>query len=292
MTRRDQSRSSRRYQRLGVLMNTAIKVRPKMDASVMIVKARRTNILVTCPLARVLKLGSASSPEVDEPHHSASTRVFRPTRLLSPVARGNQRCRRLRARVQAAVACPLPDATPSPSDRTVDVHANLRPQSDAESVELISGLLDDPEIRPEMRIPILKRADGNPLYVEEFLRLLKDRDLLFEEGGAWVLRPGSELPLPGPIHSLLAARLDTLSPGQKAMLSDAAVAGKVFWAGAVAARWVITNSRTSAPRCVSSPGRNLCGSPHAYPCKTSPSMRSGTCLPGMSHTDRRTNPRA
>ena len=41
--------------------------------------------------------------------------------------------------------------------------------------------------------------------------------------------------LPGSIHSLLAARLDTLSPEQKAMLSDAAVVGKVFWAGAVAA---------------------------------------------------------
>ena len=40
---------------------------------------------------------------------------------------------------------------------------------------------------------------------------------------------------PGSIHSLLAARLDTLSPEQKAMLADAAVVGKVFWAGAVAA---------------------------------------------------------
>ena len=64
--------------------------------------------------------------------------------------------------------------------------------------------------------------------------MLKDRDLLVEEGGAWVLRTESELPLPGSIHSLLAARLDTLSPEQKAMLSDAAVVGKVFWAGAVA----------------------------------------------------------
>ena len=111
---------------------------------------------------------------------------------------------------------------------------DLGPLSDAESLELISGLLDHSEIR-EMRIPILERAEGNPLYVEEFLRLLKDRDLLVEECGAWVLRPGSELPVPGSIHSLLAARLDTLPPAQKAMLSDAAVVGKVFWAGAVAA---------------------------------------------------------
>jgi class 3 adenylate cyclase/tetratricopeptide (TPR) repeat protein len=111
---------------------------------------------------------------------------------------------------------------------------NLGPLSDAESIELISGLLDNSEIRREMRIPILERAEGNPLYVEEFLRLLKDRDLLVQEEDAWVLRTESELPLPGSIQSLIAARLDTLSPERKAMLSDAAVVGKVFWAGAVA----------------------------------------------------------
>jgi class 3 adenylate cyclase/tetratricopeptide (TPR) repeat protein len=111
---------------------------------------------------------------------------------------------------------------------------NLGPLSDAESIELISGLLDNSEIRREMRIPILERAEGNPLYVEEFLRLLKDRDLLVQEEDAWVLRTESELPLPGSVQSLIAARLDTLSPERKAMLSDAAVVGKVFWAGAVA----------------------------------------------------------
>jgi class 3 adenylate cyclase/tetratricopeptide (TPR) repeat protein len=111
---------------------------------------------------------------------------------------------------------------------------NLAPLSDAETAELVSGLLDASEIPEEIRVPILERAEGNPLYVEEFLRLLRDQDLLHQEGDTWVLREGAELPLPGSIQSLIAARLDTLAPERKAMLSDAAVVGKVFWAGAVA----------------------------------------------------------
>ena len=87
----------------------------------------------------------------------------------------------------------------------------------------------------DLLAPIQERAEGNPLYAEEFVRLLRDRDLLVEADGSVALKPGAELPVPEPIGALIAARLDTLSPGRKAMLFDAAVVGKVFWAGAVAA---------------------------------------------------------
>jgi class 3 adenylate cyclase/tetratricopeptide (TPR) repeat protein len=111
---------------------------------------------------------------------------------------------------------------------------NLAPLSDIETAELVSGLLDASEIPEQLPTPILERAEGNPLYVEEFLRLLKDQGMLVQDAGTWELRAGAELPLPGSIQSLIAARLDTLSYERKAMLSDAAVVGKVFWAGAVA----------------------------------------------------------
>jgi len=111
---------------------------------------------------------------------------------------------------------------------------NLAPLSDEETGRLVSGLLDSSVVPEELRGPILERAEGNPLYVEEFVRLLKDQRLIVESGGAWALREGAEVPLPGSIQALIAARLDTLSPERKAMLADAAVVGKVFWAGAVA----------------------------------------------------------
>jgi hypothetical protein len=40
-------------------------------------------------------------------------------------------------------------------------------------------------------------------------------------------------PLPETVHGLIAARLDTLPPEEKALLQDAAVMGKVFWSGAL-----------------------------------------------------------
>src|SRR5204863_121615 len=43
-----------------------------------------------------------------------------------------------------------------------------------------------------------------------------------------------ELVLPESVQALIAARLDTLSPERKSLLQDAAVLGKVFWAGALA----------------------------------------------------------
>ena len=62
----------------------------------------------------------------------------------------------------------------------------------------------------------------------------KDRDLLTKTGSSWELREGAEVPFPDSVQALIAARLDTLPADTKSMLADAAVVGKVFWAGAIA----------------------------------------------------------
>jgi len=111
---------------------------------------------------------------------------------------------------------------------------NLAPLSDAETADLVAGVLETSAIPEDLRAPIVERAEGNPLYVEELLRLLRDQGLLVAAEDGWELRSGDELPLPESIQALIAARLDTLPADRKALLSDAAVVGKVFWAGAVA----------------------------------------------------------
>jgi class 3 adenylate cyclase/tetratricopeptide (TPR) repeat protein len=112
---------------------------------------------------------------------------------------------------------------------------NLSPLSEEETARLVSTLLRTAVIPVELQQPILDRAGGNPLYAEEFVRLLKDRGLLVERGSSWELQDGAEVPFPDSVQALIAARLDTLGPEAKSMLADAAVVGKVFWAGAVAA---------------------------------------------------------
>ena len=100
---------------------------------------------------------------------------------------------------------------------------SLSPLSDTDTAKLVSVLLERAVLPAETQQLLLQRAGGNPLYAEEFVRMLRDGDF------------GADVPVPDSIQSLIAARLDTLPQERKALLQDAAVLGKVFWAGAVAA---------------------------------------------------------
>ncbi|HET7514169.1 MAG TPA: adenylate/guanylate cyclase domain-containing protein [Gaiella sp.] len=102
---------------------------------------------------------------------------------------------------------------------------NLEPLSERETSELVHGLLARSVSEP-VRDAILERAGGNPLYAEEFVRLVADRGL---DGGE------DALAFPDSVQALIAARLDTLQPERKSLLQDASVLGKVFWTGALAA---------------------------------------------------------
>jgi class 3 adenylate cyclase/tetratricopeptide (TPR) repeat protein len=111
---------------------------------------------------------------------------------------------------------------------------SLSPLSPDETARLIAALLDQAVLPAETQAALLGRASGNPLYAEEFIRMLIDRDILARRGSTWELVAGDEeIPVPESVHALIAARLDTLPPERKSLLQDAAVIGKVFWAGAL-----------------------------------------------------------
>ncbi|HEX6579744.1 MAG TPA: AAA family ATPase [Actinomycetota bacterium] len=112
----------------------------------------------------------------------------------------------------------------------------LSPLSPEETARLIGALLDQAVLPAETQSALMSRAGGNPLYAEEFVRMLVDRGVLVRRGAAWELTAGEdEIPVPETVQALIAARLDTLPAERKSLLQDAAVLGKVFWAGAVAA---------------------------------------------------------
>jgi class 3 adenylate cyclase/tetratricopeptide (TPR) repeat protein len=111
----------------------------------------------------------------------------------------------------------------------------LSPLTDTDTTALIAALLGQPVLPPEVQALLLERAGGNPLYAEEFARLLTDRGLLVRDGHTVRLSPGQEIPFPETVQALIAARLDLLPLERKALVQDAAVVGKVFWFGALAA---------------------------------------------------------
>jgi tetratricopeptide (TPR) repeat protein len=112
---------------------------------------------------------------------------------------------------------------------------SLSPLSPEETAQLIASLLEQAVLPAETQSALLSKAGGNPLYAEEFIRMLVDRAVLTRRGSTWELVAGQdEIPVPETVQALIAARLDTLSPDRKALLQDASVIGKVFWAGALA----------------------------------------------------------
>ena len=98
---------------------------------------------------------------------------------------------------------------------------SLSPLSDVDTARLIAELLERSVLPAPTQAMLLERAGGNPLFAEEFVRMLRDRGI-------------EDAEVPGSVQALIAARLDTLDPGRKRLIGDASVIGKVFWAGAVA----------------------------------------------------------
>jgi class 3 adenylate cyclase/tetratricopeptide (TPR) repeat protein len=112
---------------------------------------------------------------------------------------------------------------------------SLTPLSADDTARLVAALLDQALLPAQTQAALLSRAGGNPLYAEEYVRMLADRGFLPKAGGTWRLEGADELPVPESVQGIIAARLDALAPEDKALLQDAAVLGKVGWVGALAA---------------------------------------------------------
>ena len=79
-------------------------------------------------------------------------------------------------------------------------------------------------------------AEGNPLYVEEFLAMLVDDGLLKQlPDGTWqAAETIDDVRVPPTITALLAARLERLAPAERAAAERASVVGRIFEQAAVA----------------------------------------------------------
>ena len=120
---------------------------------------------------------------------------------------------------------------------------SLAPLSEQDTARLLAVLLGQALLPAEVQVALLARAGGNPLYAEEYVRMLVDRRYLKKTRGGWRLERAEALPLPESVQGIIAARLDALAPQDKALLQDAAVLGKVSWLSALVA---LSNSQPLA----------------------------------------------
>ena len=105
----------------------------------------------------------------------------------------------------------------------------LNPLSEDDSRHLVSNLLEIESLPDSVRSIILKKAEGNPLFVEEVIRMLIDRGAILKQGHGWVA--GQEIAnvdIPDNLQGLLLARIDRLPEDVKRTLRIASVIGRQF----------------------------------------------------------------
>ncbi len=99
----------------------------------------------------------------------------------------------------------------------------LEALSPSESEELVTALLADQDgaLPADVLTALLDKTEGNPLFVEETVRMVV-------EGGGGLER------IPDTVQALIGARIDRLPARHRSLLRRAAVIGRVFWIGALA----------------------------------------------------------
>jgi class 3 adenylate cyclase/tetratricopeptide (TPR) repeat protein len=105
----------------------------------------------------------------------------------------------------------------------------LEPLAEGSALELIDALVPGGALPPAVRARIADAAEGNPLYVEEFLSTLIDDGALVADHDGWTAsRDLNSIAVPPTIQALLSARLDRLAPDERAVAERASVVGRIF----------------------------------------------------------------
>ncbi len=137
-----------------------------------------------------------------------------------------------RSSERETVMHPLFEIAMHDSEQMVDLQ--LRALSEVEGQQLVDKLIPhtDPAANQLKRV-IVKRAEGNPFYVEEIIRMLIDQKGLVHspDSNEWLIMPGAMEKLksmPGTIKGLILARFDQLPEGLRQTLQKASIIGHTF----------------------------------------------------------------
>src|SRR5438128_252717 len=97
----------------------------------------------------------------------------------------------------------------------------LEPLGREDSEALADALLEEHRVTGKVRARLLDKTEGNPLFVEETVRMLVEEGA---EGGDRI---------PDSLQAMIGARIDRLPAGAKILLQRGSVIGRTFWAGAI-----------------------------------------------------------
>jgi class 3 adenylate cyclase len=122
-----------------------------------------------------------------------------------------------------------PEYVPSWLDRSVIVKLPLDPLPTVEIRRLVQMRLASEDLPEVLARQLVEKAEGNPLFAEEIVSFLTERDMLRVSGGMLDFDPTAvAAALPASVHGLLSARVDRLAPNDRVLLQAASVVGRRF----------------------------------------------------------------
>lgn len=121
-------------------------------------------------------------------------------------------------------------------DLPAPITLELAPLGPIESEGIARAALGARDLPTGLAQRIHERTEGNPLFIEELCWTLREQDVLRVRGRrAMLSAPVETLALPESVQAIIRARLDALEPGPREVLRLAAVLGRTFPAGLLAA---------------------------------------------------------
>jgi tetratricopeptide (TPR) repeat protein len=114
-------------------------------------------------------------------------------------------------------------------DRSYHARVAVQALSEDDMGAMASKLLGTGTVPPELRALIARKAEGNPLFVEEVTKSLFEEGVLRFEGDRIALtRSLDDVSVPDTIHDVLMSRIDRLGDEPKRAIQLAAVIGREF----------------------------------------------------------------
>jgi class 3 adenylate cyclase/tetratricopeptide (TPR) repeat protein len=111
-------------------------------------------------------------------------------------------------------------------NKTYYTQLRIDPLSPAAAYEMLDSLVGTDIGLESLKRLLIEKTEGNPLFIEESVRMLVETGTLTGEPGAYrAANSISDFPPPVTIEALLASRIDRLSPPDKRLLQFAAVVG-------------------------------------------------------------------
>ncbi len=177
----------------------------------------------------------AAPPATPPPAASLSSAALPPAALpsASPYSASPYSASLYSATLSAANQSPggPPALNPPPPAEGSFISLRLEPLTPTESDQLLANLLDDVAPPPGLTGRLAERTNGNPLLMEEMVRMLLDREVIrpgpsgMEVAPQWVETVDQ---VPETVNGLILSRYDRLPPALRRTLDAAAVLGNGF----------------------------------------------------------------